>query len=133
PLTSLAVAVIAYGASLVSGAYPLPTNLFAWLAFVNAALAIFNLVPAFPLDGGRLLSSIFWWRQGTRQRGVHSAVRIGRVVAYLMIGIGVIEVFTVSPVDGIWIAFLGWFLLSAGSSEEAGTTMKAALRAVPVS
>ena len=133
PLTSLAVAVIAYGASLVTGAYPLPTNLFAWLAFVNAALAIFNLVPAFPLDGGRLLSSIFWWRQGTRQRGVHSAVRIGRVVAYLMIGVGVISVFTFSAIDGIWVAVLGWFLLTAGSSEEAGTAMKATLRAVPVS
>jgi len=133
PLTSFAVAVIATGLWLVTAGSPLVSNLFGWLAFVNAALGVFNLVPAFPLDGGRLLSAIFWWRQGTRQRGVHSAVRIGRVVAYLMIGIGVIEVFTVSPVDGIWIAFLGWFLLSAGSSEEAGTTMKAALRAVPVS
>ncbi|TMC90087.1 MAG: CBS domain-containing protein [Chloroflexi bacterium] len=133
PLTSFAVAVIAAGLWLVTASSPLVSNLFGWLAIVNAALGVFNLVPAFPLDGGRLLSAIFWWRQGTRQRGVHSAVRIGRLVAYLMIGIGVIEVFTVSPVNGIWIAFLGWFLLSAGSSEEAGTTMKAALRAVPVS
>jgi CBS domain-containing protein len=94
---------------------------------------VFNLVPAFPLDGGRLLSSFFWWRQGSRQRGVHSAVRIGRLFAYLMIGLGVLELFTGGVIDGIWLAFLGWFLLSAGSSEEAGSAIKASLRSVPVS
>ncbi len=133
PLTSFAVALVAAGIELATGAWPLVQALFAWLAFINAALGAFNLVPAFPLDGGRLLSSFFWWRQGTRQRGVHSAVRIGRFFAYLMIGIGVLELFTGGVIDGIWLAFLGWFLLSAGSSEEAGTRIKASLRAVPVS
>jgi len=109
-------------------------SIFWWLAFINAALGAFNLVPAFPLDGGRLLSSFFWWRQGSRQRGVHTAVRIGRFVAYLMIAIGVIEVITPGGViDGIWLAFLGWFLLSAGQSEETGTVIRSSLRSVPVS
>jgi Zn-dependent protease/CBS domain-containing protein len=133
PLTSLAVALVAYGLAIVTDPMPLIANLFLWLAYVNAALALFNLIPAFPLDGGRLLSALLWWRQGTRQRGVRSAVRVGRVVAYLMIGLGVIGAVTTSVVNGLWIAFLGWFLLSAGSSEEAGVTMKAALRMVPVS
>ncbi len=132
PLTSFAVAVIAYGLALVTASAPLVGNLFLWLAYVNAALAVFNLIPAFPLDGGRLLSAALWWRQGTRQRGVRSAVRIGRFVAYLMIGLGVIAALTTSLVNGLWVAFLGWFLLSAGSSEEAGVAMKAALRSVPV-
>src|SRR2546425_248627 len=115
---------------------PLPAlvaDLFAWLAIVNVALALFNLIPAFPLDGGRLLSSFFWWRSGSRQRGVHSAVRIGRLFAYLMIAFGVFELFTGSVLNGIWIAFVGWFLLSAGSSEEAGTAVRGLLRSVPVS
>src|SRR5229473_1858593 len=108
-------------------------DLCGWLAFVNVALALFNLVPAFPLDGGRLLSSFFWWRLGSRQRGVHSAVRIGRVFAYLMIAFGAFELITGSVLNGIWIAFVGWFLLSAGSSEELGTTVRGLLRKVPVS
>ncbi len=132
PLTSLAVALVVLVLSLL----PLPTlvaGLFAWLVFVNVALALFNLVPAFPLDGGRLLSSFFWWRLGSRQRGVHSAVRIGRVFAYLMIAFGAFELITGSVLNGIWIAFVGWFLLSAGSSEELGTTVRGLLRKVPVS
>jgi CBS domain-containing protein len=127
------VALIAYGLALVTDSSSLIGNLFLWLAYVNAALAVFNLIPAFPLDGGRLLGAFLWWRQGTRQRGVRSAVRVGRIVAYLMIGLGVLVAVTTSLTNGLWFAFLGWFLLSAGSSEEAGVTMKAALRSVAVS
>jgi Zn-dependent protease/CBS domain-containing protein len=133
PLTSFAVALIALALALATSANALVSDLLSWLAFVNLALGLFNLVPAFPLDGGRLLSSLFWWRSGSRQRGVHNAVRIGRVFAFLMIALGALELFTGAVVDGIWIAFIGWFLLSAGSSEEAGTTIKALLKSVPVS
>ncbi len=133
PLTSFAVALIALVLALATSSFALASDLLGWLAFVNVALGVFNLVPAFPLDGGRLLSALFWWRSGSRQRGVHSAVRIGRVLAYLMIGIGVLELFAGAIANGIWIAFIGWFLLSAGSSEEAGSTIKALLRSVPVS
>jgi Zn-dependent protease/CBS domain-containing protein len=132
PLTSFVIAAIALGLNLATPA-GLVSDLFGWLAFANAALGVFNLVPAFPLDGGRLLSSIVWWRQGSRRQGVHSAVRIGRVIAFLMIGLGVLALFTGAVINGIWLAFLGWFLLSAGSSEEAGTTFRAALKSVPVS
>ncbi|HEY4889395.1 MAG TPA: site-2 protease family protein [Candidatus Dormibacteraeota bacterium] len=133
PLTSFALALIALALALATTANAVVSDLLSWLAFVNLALGLFNLVPAFPLDGGRLLSSLFWWRSGSRQRGVHNAVRIGRVFAYLMIAIGVLELFSGAVVDGIWIAFIGWFLLSAGSSEEVGTTIKALLKSVPVS
>jgi Zn-dependent protease/CBS domain-containing protein len=133
PLTSFAIALIAWALAPATSANALISDLLSWLAFVNLALGLFNLVPAFPLDGGRLLSSMFWWRSGSRQRGVHNAVRIGRLFAYLMIAIGVLELFNGAVVDGIWIAFIGWFLLSAGSSEEAGTTIRALLKSVPVS
>ena len=133
PLTSFAIALIALGMALATSANALVSDLLGWLAFVNLALGLFNLVPAFPLDGGRLLSSVFWWRSGSRLRGVHTAVRVGRLFAFLMIAIGLLELFTGAVVDGIWIAFIGWFLLSAGSSEEAGTTIKALLKSVPVS
>jgi Zn-dependent protease/CBS domain-containing protein len=132
PLTSLAVGAVAFMLSLL----PLPAlaaGVLGWLVFVNVALAMFNLVPAFPLDGGRLLSSWFWWRSGSRQRGVHSAVRISRVFSYLMIAFGVFELFTGQVVNGVWIAFIGWFLLSAGTQEEVGTAVRALLQSVPVS
>jgi Zn-dependent protease/predicted transcriptional regulator len=132
PLTSLGVAAIAFVVTLL----PLPSlvaGLFVYLVFVNLALALFNLVPAFPLDGGRLLSAWFWWRSGSRPRGVHGAVRIGRVFAYLMIAFGVFALFTGNYFNGIWIAFVGWFLLSAGSSEETGGVVRDLLRSVPVS
>jgi Zn-dependent protease len=133
PATSFAVALIALALALATSTNALVSDLLSWLAFVNLALGLFNLVPAFPLDGGRLLSALFWWRSGSRQRGVHNAVRIGRVFAYLMIALGVLELFAGAVVDGIWIAFIGWFLLSAGSSEEAGSAIRTLLRSVPVS
>jgi Zn-dependent protease len=133
PLTSFAVAVIALGIALATGSNALVSDLFAWLAIVNLALGLFNLVPAFPLDGGRLLSSFLWWRSGSRQQGVHNAVRVGRVFAYLMIAGGVLELFLGAVASGIWIAILGWFLISAGASEEAGSTVRTLLRTVPVS
>jgi Zn-dependent protease len=133
PLTSFAVALVAFVLGAVLPRPALLADLFAWLAFVNLALGLFNLVPAFPLDGGRLLGAFFWWRSGSRQRGVHSAVRIGRIFAYLMIAFGVFELFTGAVLNGVWSAFLGWFLLSAGSSEETSTTLRAMLKSVPVS
>ncbi|HYL08250.1 MAG TPA: site-2 protease family protein [Candidatus Udaeobacter sp.] len=133
PLTSFVVAGLSFGLYFLSSSYPLPADLFSWLGAVNVLLGLFNLVPAFPLDGGRLLSSLLWWRSGSRQRGVHNAVRVGRVFAYLMIAGGVLELFFGAYLNGIWIAFLGWFLLSAASAEEAGSTMQSLLRSVPVS
>src|SRR5207245_5039397 len=132
PLTSLVIAAISVGLFYLTSGNDLLSGLFGWLAFVNLALALFNLVPAFPLDGGRLLSSLLWWRSGRRQRGVHNAVRVGRVFAYLMIAAGVLEVLLGQAVSGLWIAFVGWFLLSAGSAEEAGSTIRTFLRRVPV-
>src|SRR5437764_4779373 len=133
PVTSFAIAALALGLTVATSPWPLAQAVFAWLAVVNAVLAVFNLVPAFPLDGGRLLNAFRWWRRGSRQVAVHQAVRIGRVFAYLIIAAGALLLFTVDIVNGVWLAFLGWFLLSAGQSEEAGTVIKASLRSVPVS
>jgi len=133
PLTSFAVAAVAFGVTLLTSGNKLLSDLFLWLTIVNVALGLFNLVPAFPLDGGRLLSSLLWWRSGSRRQGVHTAVRVGRVFAYLMIAGGAVELFLGVPVNGIWMVFLGLLLLSAGASEEAGSTVRALLRRVPVS
>ena len=134
PLTSFGVAIVAAGIAFATqNINALVSDLFSYLTAVNVALGLFNLVPAFPLDGGRLLSSFLWWRLGSRRQGVHNAVRIGRVFAFLMIGAGVLELFFGAVVNGIWIVFLGWFLLSAASAEEAGSNVRTLLRSVPVS
>src|SRR5438046_2651130 len=133
PLTSFLVGAVSVVIAFATQGNVLISDLFSWLTFVNIALGLFNLVPAFPLDGGRLLSSLLWWRSGSRQRGVHNAVRVGRVFAYLMIAAGALELFLGDVASGIWIAFVGWFLLSAGASEEAGSTVRSMLRSIPVS
>jgi Zn-dependent protease len=136
PLTSLVVAAIAYVLAVAlaaSHALALVVAVLIWLAYINVALGVFNLLPAFPLDGGRLLSSILWWRSGSRRQGIHQAVQVGRVIAYLMIAIGLLQLFFVSVVGGIWLAFLGWFLLSAAGAEEAGVAARELLRKVAVS
>jgi Zn-dependent protease/CBS domain-containing protein len=136
PLTSWAAAAVLFALDLVTGALGGPrllSDLLAWLAYINLALGAFNLVPAFPLDGGRLLEACFWWRSGSRRLGVHQAVLVGRVFAFLMIAGGVLEIFAGAALDGLWIAFIGWFLLSAAGAEESGVVTRALLRGVPVS
>jgi Zn-dependent protease len=136
PLTSIVVGAVLYALAIAGaalGAPALAVDLLGWLALINVVLAAFNLLPAFPLDGGRLLSAFFWWRYGTREQGVRHAVRVGRVIAALMIAAGLVGLFVGALVDGIWIAFVGWFLFTAAGAEETAATARAALRSVPVS
>lgn len=136
PLTSLVVAGICYALAVAvssSSALPLAADVLAWLAYINLTLALFNLIPAFPLDGGRLLSSLLWWRSGSRRRGVQQAVRVGRLFAYGMIMLGFVELFFGSLLNGVWIAFIGWFLLTAAAAEETSVSAHELLRSMPVS
>lgn len=136
PLTSILVAAVLVGlgaAVSALGGSALVVDLCDYLAYVNLGLGLFNLIPAFPLDGGRLLSAFFWWRFGTRQRGVHAAVQVGRVFSFLMIALGLFELFRGNVVNGLWIAFIGWFLLSAASAEESATVSRTLFQSLPVS
>jgi Zn-dependent protease len=136
PLTSLVIAGIGFGLTVgmtAVGAPALLTNLVVWLALLNLVLGVFNLVPAIPLDGGRLLSSLIWWRTGSRERGIHNAVRVGRMFASLVIAAGVLEIFFGSLLSGIWLAFIGWFLFLAGRAEERQLKFRSSLKTVRVS
>ncbi len=91
------------------------------LALVNVALAVFNMIPGFPLDGGRVFRSILWRATGNYERSTRIATRVGRGVAYLFILSGILIVFFGRPLglswfDGLWIAFIGWFLNNAASA-----------------
>ena len=84
-----------------------------WLAEINLMLAIFNLVPGFPLDGGRVLRGIAWGVTGDFTRATRIAANAGKFFAYLMIFVGIWQALNGNWVGGLWIAFIGWFLLSA--------------------
>jgi Zn-dependent protease len=84
--------------------------LLSWLALVNGGLLIFNLVPAFPLDGGRIARAIAWRITGDRHRATRLAGRLGQGFAYILIGLGLFLLASGDAADGIWLAILGWFL-----------------------
>ena len=85
------------------------TSLLVWLGYINFALAAFNLIPGFPLDGGRVLRAILWWAMGSAQRSTRVAARVGQAIAVIFIAYGVFRFFA-----GAGWADSGW-LLSAGS------------------
>ncbi len=89
-----------------------------WLATVNALLAVFNLIPGFPLDGGRVFRSILWRSTGNYGRSTRIATRVGQGVGYLFIvgGISIIFFFPQAWFNGLWLAFIGWFLENAASA-----------------
>ncbi len=136
PLTSLVLGAIFYVISIAAGggAHPgLVVATLSWLGYINIALAIFNLLPAFPLDGGRLLQSLIWLRTGDRLRATRIAARIGMGFAYLLIAYGLFAfIFAGDLIGGVWSVFLGWFLLSAARSEETGGLIRQALSGISV-
>jgi Zn-dependent protease len=90
--------------------------LLTWLALVNAGLLVFNLVPGFPLDGGRIARAIAWKVTGDRHRATRMAGRLGQGFAYILIGLGIWLITTGDTTDGIWMAILGWFLSQGARS-----------------
>ncbi len=117
PLTSILIGVVCFLLQLpLRGTNsPLEEILF-YLAVTNLLLGVFNLIPAFPLDGGRVLRSIIWKISGSMRQATRAASITGQIIAYLFILLGIWLFFTVSILDGIWLGFIGWFLLSSAQS-----------------
>jgi len=127
PAVEFRMAIAGPGTSLVLGAIfwgiffatrhsvePL-SGLAYWLGYINVSLAVFNLVPGFPLDGGRVLRSILWWRSGNVRSATRTASTIGRAVGFLFIFGGIALIFLNRSywLNGIWLALIGWFLDNA--------------------
>jgi Zn-dependent protease/predicted transcriptional regulator len=104
-----------------------------WLGYINLLLASFNMIPGFPLDGGRILRSILWWWTEDGARAMRSAARVGQMVALLFIALGVFRFFAGAGFAGLWIAFIGWFLMQAAGASLAAGTLTAGLKDVRVS
>lgn len=138
PITSFIIGVVCLAITMALGwtppespQKPLPAMLM-WLGYINIGLAIFNMIPGFPLDGGRVLRAIAWWITGNAQRATTIAARVGQVIAFLMIMYGVMQFFGGAGLNGLWITFIGWFLLSASRESYGQMVMTEGLRGLRV-
>lgn len=98
-----------------------------WLAWVNFGLATFNLMPGFPLDGGRIFRALVWGLTHSYERATRLAARSGRLIAYAMIVFGAWHALTGDLIGGLWIAFIGWFLLTAAQESVSQAAIRTAL------
>jgi Zn-dependent protease len=131
PATSLALAALFGVTALAADVLMLPAlavAVFAWLALINALLAVFNLLPATPLDGGRILAGALWAGHGDRYRAAITAAQAGRVVGFGLIAFGILGFLTPLPFGGLWTALVGWFIVTTASAEEEHARRQRAMR-----
>jgi len=128
PLTSLVLGAIFAGLSFAVGPGSGFGALLGYLAFVNVILAAFNIIPAYPLDGGRVLHSVLWRIGGDRERATEITLRIGRAFASIIVVLGIIEAVAYNVGGGLWTTFIGWFLLQAGTAEAARVALVRGVR-----
>ncbi|MER7504413.1 site-2 protease family protein [Nonomuraea pusilla] len=135
PVTSFLAGAVFAGVAVLAAFASAPgllVGMFAYLAAVNVILAVFNLIPAAPLDGGRVLRAALWARWGDRTRAAVSAARAGRAFGFVLIALGFVQVVSGQGFDGLWLALIGLFLVNAASAEEQQTQISAALAGVRV-
>jgi Zn-dependent protease len=127
PLVSLALAALFYAVQpLLTGMEPL-LGLAKYLAYINTALVVFNLIPGYPLDGGRVFRAIVWAITGDMGRSTLIAANVGRFFAFMLIFLGVLQMFSGNLGGGLWIAFIGWFLDNAASVQIQQVTLRGVL------
>jgi len=122
PLTSAAVGLLCGWLATWGGRGVSMTNLqppaaiLLSLSSLNLMLAMFNMIPGFPLDGGRILRAFLWWMGGDENRATKVSSRVGQGVALALFGLGLWEFFSAESLSGIWLSLLGWFLLDAATA-----------------
>lgn len=135
PLVSLllgigfGIAAWAAGAALGPG---LAVEALVWLSAINVLLAIFNVIPAAPLDGGRLLRAFLWWRTGSQVRATVGAATAGRVFGWLLVLFGLFLFLAGNVLGGVWLALIGFFLITAATVEGRQAEMRGVLSGVAV-
>jgi Zn-dependent protease len=117
PLVSLGLGFLFVVVSVFAGLPGAADGVVAWLGYINLTLLVFNLLPALPLDGGRVLRSALWYFKGDFPWATRIAADIGRGFGYLFIGAGLFLFIFQSSFSGAWLAFIGWFLLQAAAGE----------------
>jgi Zn-dependent protease len=138
PLTSVGLGAVclaaAFGLGWTPGGDPdTPVRaVLVWLGYINVVLAMFNLVPGYPLDGGRVLRAAVWAITGERSRATKIAARAGQIVALLLIGYGLFALLGGGGFGGLWLAFIGWFLLASAQQAYVESKLRTQLHDVRV-
>jgi Zn-dependent protease/CBS domain-containing protein len=116
PLTSLAAGAVCAALAWAVGGTTLVGASLTWLAAINVLLAVFNVLPGAPLDGGRLVRALIWKRTGNREQASRQAASAGRVLGFVLIGVGLLELLA-GAVEGLWMALIGWFIVAGATGE----------------
>jgi Zn-dependent protease/CBS domain-containing protein len=133
PGTSLVLAVIFFGLFSLMGNDQSPlAAILGYLALINVLLAAFNLLPGFPLDGGRVLRSIIWGSTGDLVKSTNIAATVGRFLGWGMIAFGALQLLFGGIIGGLWIMFIGWFLSSAADASRREVALRQILAGVHV-
>ncbi|GGT88873.1 site-2 protease family protein [Actinomadura citrea] len=135
PLASAAAGAAfagAWAAGHALGAPVIVTASLSWLAASNILIAVFNLLPGAPLDGGRILRALLWGRRGDRASATRSAQRAGMVLGQAMIGAGLLVLLLSSWFNGLWLAVVGWFIAGSARAEARWTDLREAAKGLRV-
>jgi len=130
PLTSLGLAALFGGLGALLADYAVLAAPLSYLGSINLLLALFNMIPGFPLDGGRVLRATLWSFGGNLRNATLWATRAGQVVAFLFIGLGALQFLFGGWVNGLWFAFIGWYLYNAARSSYQQAALQDALAGV---
>ncbi|MDA8327228.1 MAG: site-2 protease family protein [Nitrospiraceae bacterium] len=134
PISSLMLAGVFYGlqALATGSSHPITGAVMGYLAVINGALAVFNLIPGFPLDGGRVLRAIYWKTKGSLSKATKLASDIGKIVAVIFIIFGGLQVLAGALISGLWFVFIGIFLRSVAQSGYQEVVLKQLLNSAVV-
>ncbi len=135
PVTSLVLAAVFGGLAVALQtvhAAAIAVSVARWLFVINLLLGLFNLLPGAPLDGGRVLRAFLWRRHGDSVRASIGAAHAGRVLAFILIALGLAEFVAGGLVGGVWLAFIGWFIFAASREEEHRVTTQQVFAGVRV-
>jgi len=134
PITSAVIGMACLGTDWMIGWLPgkAPASpavaVLLWLGYINLVLAGFNMIPGFPLDGGRVLRAVIWWITHNADLSMRLAAQAGEAVAFAFIVLGLMRFFVGASFGGLWTAFIGWFLLDASRTSYAQTELLSELR-----
>ena len=131
PLVSIVIGAVSWGlAAILPGPEQVVAILY-YLGIANLSLAVFNLLPGFPLDGGRVLRALLWWRNGSFSRATRQATIVGQMFGFAFIGLGVVEILAGEGLGGLWMGFVGWILIQAARASASQAVLRHALAGVP--